>query len=155
MQEPPLSVFQPLLDAARGVSLADATEAETALAARFDPAGEEACSLHAKLQQLVEDGVLANRGELPVRWGRAAKPSEETFGYSIDVVYMNGAGPKHRHPRGEVDYCIAVEGSPTFDGRPPGWVVLPEDSIHVPTVEGGTMLIVYLLPDGEIEFQKD
>ena len=65
---------------------------------------------------------------------------------------MNGAGPEHRHPAGEVNYCIALEGNPTFDGAPPGWVVKAPDSTHVPTVEGGTMLIVYLLPGGKIEF---
>jgi hypothetical protein len=37
-------------------------------------------------------------------------------------------------------------------GEPPGWVVEPPGSVHVPTVAGGTMLIVYLLPRGEIEF---
>ena len=65
---------------------------------------------------------------------------------------MNGPGPRHRHPDGEVSYCLAMDGEPTFDGRPPGWVVLPPDSNHVPTVEGGTMLIAYLLPGGAIEF---
>ena len=46
----------------------------------------------------------------------------------------------------------AVDGSPTFEGEPPGWVVLEPGSTHVPTVAGGTMLIVYLLPHGEMEF---
>jgi hypothetical protein len=31
-------------------------------------------------------------------------------------------------------------------------VVEPPGSEHVPTVAGGRMLIVYLLPQGEIEF---
>ena len=33
-----------------------------------------------------------------------------------------------------------------------GWVVESPGSEHVPTVEGGRMLIVYLLPEGAIEF---
>ena len=65
---------------------------------------------------------------------------------------MTGPGPKHRHPTGEVDYCVALEGEPTFDGQPPGWVVMAPDSVHVPTVAGGAMLIVYLLPQGAMEF---
>ena len=45
-----------------------------------------------------------------------------------------------------------LDGAPTFDGEPPGWVVKPPASSHVPTVAGGRMLIVYLLPSGAIEF---
>ena len=55
---------------------------------------------------------------------------------------------------GEVNYCVALEGEPRFDGHAPGWVVMPPGSGHVPTVSGGRMLIVYLLPKGQIEFTK-
>jgi len=147
-----LESFQPLLDAAQGVDLSDAAKAEALLSERLDPTGEAAAKLKAELLRLLDAGEIANRGELPVKWGRAAKPGPESGGYSIDVVLMTGPGPKHRHPKGEVDYCIALEGEPTFDGRKAGWVVMPEDSVHVPTVAGGKMLIVYLLPDGEMEF---
>ena len=144
--------FLPLLEAARGLDLADPAVAEAELARRLDPAGDQARALNATLVKFLEEGRIAQRGEAPVRWGRVAKATPETHGYSVDVVHMSGPGPRHRHPRGEIDYCVALEGDPTFDGRSPGWVVLPEDSTHVPTVAGGTMLIVYLLPDGEIEF---
>lgn len=144
--------FRPLLDAARGVDLTDSASAEKQLNERFDPAGAEAQTLNAALLALFEDGQIANRGEPPVRWGRAAKPTPETHGFSIDVVHMTAPGPKHSHPKGEIDYCIALDGAPTFDGRAPGWIVLPPESVHIPTVAGGTMLIVYLLPDGEMKF---
>ena len=147
-----LETFRPLFEAAHGVDLKDAADAERVLRERLDPESDAAARLRAELVDLLERGEIANRGEPPVRWGRAAKPSPETHGFSIDVVDMTGAGPEHRHPHGEIDYCIALEGEPTFDGKPPGWVVLPEDSTHVPTVAGGRMLIVYLLPDGAIEF---
>lgn len=149
-----LEHFRPLVDAARGVDLSDARRAEEALRARLDPAGEEALAMNARLVGLLEEGRIADRGEPPVRYGRVAKATPDTGGFSIDVVHMSGPGPRHRHPRGEVDYCIALEGDPTFDGRSPGWVVEPVDSTHVPTVAGGSMLIVYLLPGGEIEFLK-
>ena len=51
-----------------------------------------------------------------------------------------------------MNFCVALDGEPRFEDQPPGWVVLPPESTHVPRVEGGTMLIVYLLPGGEIEF---
>lgn len=147
-----VETFRPLLDAARGLDLEDAAAAERELTARFDPSGPEAQALNATLVELLEAGRIAERGELPVRFGRVAKAGDETDGFSIDVVHMNGPGPRHRHPGGEVDYCVALEDTPTFDGRPPGWVVFGPDSVHVPTVAGGTMLIVYLLPGGAIEF---
>jgi len=147
-----IETFQPLIDAAHGVDLSDPAAARRSLGSRFDPTGAGAAALNDELLRLLEEGRVAERGELPVRWGRVAKASEDTRDLSIDVVLMNGPGPRHRHPGGEVNYCVAVEGSPTFDGEPPGWVVKAPDSTHVPTVEGGTMLIVYLLPGGAMEF---
>ena len=84
--------------------------------------------------------------------GRVAKAGPETGGFSIDAVHMTGPGPLHRHPMGEIDWCVPLEGAPTFDGRGAGWVVLGPGSTHVPTVAGGAMLVVYLLPQGAIEF---
>lgn len=147
-----LHTFRPLIDAARGLDLADPAASEALLRERLDPSGSAARLLEAALLALLREGRIANRGEPPVRFGRVAKASEATHGYSVDVVHMGGAGPLHRHPNGEIDYGIALEGAPTFDGRAPGWVVLGRNSEHVPTVAGGTMLIVYLLPGGAIEF---
>ena len=147
-----IEAFRPLLDAAEGVSPADPVAARATLTQRLDPAGPAAKALQARLVELLHKGEIANRGELPVRYGRAAKATPETGDYSIDVVHMNGAGPLHRHPNGEINFCMVLEGSPTFMGQPAGWVVEPPGSQHVPTVAGGTMLIVYLLPQGRIEF---
>jgi hypothetical protein len=147
-----IETFRPLLDAARGVDLADAAAAEAELRRRLDPASDAARALNAALVALLAEGAIANRGELPVRWGRVAKAGPETDGFSIDAVHMTGAGPRHRHPAGEIDWCVPLEGEPTFDGRGAGWVVLGPRSEHVPTVAGGAMLVVYLLPDGAIEF---
>jgi hypothetical protein len=147
-----IETFRPLCEAARGLELSDPAAAREELARRFDPAGEAAATLNAELAGMLERGEIANRGELPVKWGRVSKPADATLDFSIDVVLMNGPGPRHRHPKGEVNYCVALDGSPTFDGQPPGWVVLPPASEHVPTVAGGTMLIVYLLPEGQMEF---
>ena len=41
-----------------------------------------------------------------------------------------------------------------FDGAPAGWKVYPPGSAHRPTVTGGRALILYLLPEGRIEFTK-
>ena len=144
--------FRPLLDAAHGIALDDPTAARLELTKRLDPKGAAARELNAKLVTLLREGAIANRGELPVKYGRVAKASADTRDFSIDVVHMNGAGPLHRHPAGEINWCVALDGSPTFMGEPAGWVVERPASQHVPTVAGGSMLIVYLLPKGQIEF---
>ena len=151
----PLAPFQPLLAAASGLDLSDPDSARDELTRRFDPAGDEAKTLRASLIDLLDEGSIAENGEMPVKWGRVAKASGDTSGFSIDVVLMNGPGPRHTHPSGEVNYCIPMEGEPSFEDTPAGWVVMPKGSTHVPTVDNGTMLIVYLLPGGEIEFHKD
>lgn len=147
-----IETFQPLLRAAQGIDLASPAAARAELERRFDPLGPAAHALNLALKTLLEEGRIAERGALPVKYGRVSKAGVPTLDFSIDVVHMNGAGPLHRHPNGEVNYCVALDGAPTFDGQAPGWVVFPPESRHVPTVAGGTMLIVYLLPQGAIEF---
>jgi hypothetical protein len=148
-----IETFRALIDAAAGLDLADALAARAELERRLDPRGATARDLSTSLKSLLAEGRIAERGAPPVRWSRVAKAGPETRDQSIDVVCMSGAGPRHVHPNGEVNFCIALDGDPRFDGHPAGWVVLPPGSGHVPTVEGGTMLIVYLLPGGAIRFE--
>lgn len=149
-----LNTFRPLIDAALGVDLARPDIAVAELTRRFDPRGKAAAELNRALVALLDERKIADRGEPPVRWSRVSKASPDSADFSIDAVDMNGPGPHHAHPNGEVNWCIALEGDPRFDGRPAGWVVMPPGSGHVPTVSGGRMLIVYLLPGGKIEFTK-
>ena len=147
-----LDKFLPLIDAAAGLDLTDPVAAKAELQARLDPASAEGQAVSAGLVELLEKGEVANRGEAPVKFSRAAKATEESGDFSLDVVDMSGAGPRHLHPNGEINWCIALEGNPTFMGQAPGWVVETPGSEHVPTVEGGRMLIVYLLPGGAMKF---
>lgn len=86
-----------------------------------------------------------------IRFGRVVK---DLLGFSVDCVLMDKPGPRHRHPNGEIDLCFARSGEPRFDGKAEGWVVYPRNSVHVPTVQGGEMLILYFLPGGAIEFMS-
>jgi len=147
-----LDLFRPLLDAAEGLDLSDPAAAERTLKERFDPESPEGQAMNARLIEGWRKGELANKGEMPMMWGRVTKALPESKNFTIDVVVMDGAGPAHRHPKGEIDYCVAISGEPSFDGRKPGWVVLEPGSEHVPTTSGGEMLIAYLLPDGAFEF---
>jgi len=149
-----LTTFRPLLDAALDVDLSDPERARAELVRRLDPKSPRAAELNLQLVALLDERRIADRGEPPVRWSRVSKATPESADFSIDAVDMNGPGPHHAHPGGEVNWCVALEGDPRFDGQPAGWVVMPPGSAHVPTVSGGRMLIVYLLPGGKIEFTK-
>jgi hypothetical protein len=112
-----------------------------------------------ELKQSCEEGVaqgwLCKYEGGGLRYGRIFKPSEDLHGFSVDVVDMeNVAGPHHVHPQGEIDLIMPIEGDATFDGRPAGWLVCPPGSAHRPTVSQGRSLVLYLLPNGEIEFTK-
>jgi hypothetical protein len=100
----------------------------------------------------IEDGWLLPAERGGIRFGRIAA---DLSGFSVDAVLSSGSGPRHRHPRGEIDLVFALSGDPRFDGHTAGWVVYPPGSEHVPAVTGGEMLILYFLPGGAIEWVTD
>lgn len=102
----------------------------------------------------VAAGWMCNREAGGIKFGRVVKPSEVIHGFSVDVVEMNSKGPHHSHPNGEIDMIMPLEGDAKFDGHGKGWVVYPPKSAHFPTVSGGKALVLYLLPQGAIEFTK-
>ena len=103
----------------------------------------------------VAEGWLANREGGGIRYGRIFKPADDLHGFSVDVVDMRDiAGPHHVHPTGEIDLIMPLDGDARFDGRPAGWLVMPPGSAHRPTVSQGRALVLYLLPEGRIDFTK-
>ena len=101
------------------------------------------------------DGWLCNREGGGLRYGRIFKPAPDLHGFSVDVVDMQDiAGPHHSHPNGEIDLIMPFDAGSRFDGRPAGWLVCPPGSAHHPTVTGGRALVLYLLPDGRIDFTR-
>lgn len=147
-----LHLLEAPLRAAASVDLADPGAARAALEETFPSRGEASRALKEALVAAVREGVICDRGGEAIRYSRLAKPGPATGGFSVDFVWMTGPGIHHRHPRGEVNLCWAVEGDPRFDGQPEGWVTFAPDSRHVPTVTGGRMLIAYFLPGGEVEW---
>jgi hypothetical protein len=112
--------------------------------------------LHASCQAGVAEGWLCQREGGGIRYGRIFKPAPDLHGFSVDVVDMADiAGPHHVHPVGEIDLVMPVEGEARFDGRPAGWLVMPPGSAHRPTVSQGRALVLYLLPNGRIDFTKE
>lgn len=111
--------------------------------------------LKATCQAGVTAGWLCDREGAGIRYGRIFKPSDALHGFSVDVVAMQDiAGPHHVHPKGEIDLIMPIEGDARFDGRPAGWLVYPPGSAHRPTVSNGRALVLYLLPDGQMQFSR-
>lgn len=140
--------LRPLTDVLATVSVDDEDAAAT-LQDKAPVDGDLVRGLAELAFEGARDGWLLPKESGGVRFGRVAK---NLGGFSVDAVWMNGPGPRHRHPDGEIDLCLVAEGQPKFDGQPPGWVVYGSDTTHVPTVRGGAMLILYFLPGGAIEF---
>ena len=111
------------------------------------------------LKQACIDGVaqgwMCEREAGGIRYGRVLKAADDLARCSVDVVDMKDVvGPHHRHPQGEIDLVMPLEGDAKFDGHPAGWCVYPPGSDHRPTVTQGRALVLYLLPEGQIEFTK-
>jgi len=101
----------------------------------------------------VAAGWLCQREAGGIKYGRIFKPADDLHGFSVDVVDMDRVvGPHHVHPSGEIDLVMPLDEGARFDGRAAGWLVYPPGSAHPPTVSGGRALVMYLLPQGQIQF---
>ncbi len=69
------------------------TELSAYLDAEFAPQGEVFSELEALCRQGVAEGWLCAREAGGIKFGRPAKPSDRTHGFSVDVVEV------HRHSR--------------------------------------------------------
>ena len=103
----------------------------------------------------VAEGWMCEREGGGIRYGRVLKASDDLQRFSVDVVDMRDiVGPHHSHPQGEIDLIMPLEGDAQFDGRAAGWCVYPPGSAHRPTVTQGRALVLYLLPEGQIELTR-
>jgi hypothetical protein len=136
-----------------GKPLDEALAAE--LNRRFPAGGKTVKAIEAACHAAIAEGWMCNREAGGIKFGRVAKPSPALAGFSIDVVHMQDLkGPHHRHPNGEIDLLMPITPGAKFDGHPAGWCVYGPGSAHYPTVSEGEALVLYLLPEGAIEFTK-
>ena len=121
----------------------------------FPPEGDVFQSLAELCRLGIREGWLCDREHGGIKFGRIIKPGPDTHGYSVDVVEMeNIVGPYHGHPTGEIDMIIPETDGAEFDGNGQGWLVYGPDSAHAPTVSNGKAIVLYLLPDGAIDFTR-
>jgi hypothetical protein len=144
---------------ATGTTRATGTTATTSADGATDAPGTPHPSFHALAEACrtgVAKGWLCNREGGGLRYGRIFKATPDTHGFSVDVVDMNDiAGPHHVHAHGEIDLIMPLTEGATFDGHPAGWCVYGPGSAHRPTVANGRALVLYLLPQGAIEFTPE
>lgn len=138
-----------VLPAFQGLDLSDPGAAAAKLSEALPLEGDVLSRVRSLVFEAADAGVLTPKEAGGVRFGRLAKDAQ---GHSIDAVEMDGPGPKHCHPNGEIDLCFTLDGEPQFCGHAPGWSVFGPGSVHVPTVTGGSMRILYFLPGGAIDF---
>lgn len=101
------------------------------------------------------EGWICPRETGGIRWGRVIEAGKEAGRFSVDVVHMESCrGPHHAHPEGEIGMIMPVVAEPNFDGFPEGWYVYGPGTAHHPTVTDGSAYVLYLLPNGRIEFTR-
>ena len=128
-------------------------ELELELGRRFPPSGAAFRAIEAACREAIAAGWMCNQGGAGRRFGRVIEAGPESGGLSVDVVDLeNIAGPLHRHPTGEICMVMPLDPGARFDGHGAGWVVYEPGSSHRPTVAGGEALVLYMLPEGRIEF---
>lgn len=121
----------------------------------FPPGGEAFDDLAELCRLGIDEGWLCGREHGGIKFGRIIKQGPETNGFSVDVVLMDDIrGPYHGHPNGEIDMIIPESVDAKFDGKGQGWMVYEPGTEHYPTVTDGKAIVLYLLPDGEIDFSR-
>ena len=146
------TLLAPISTFVKGLDLSDAKVAEAALNAKFPPA--TTTPIRAAALQALAAGTICDKENGGIKFSRVSKPKDDPGGCSIDAVFMRDcAGPVHTHTKGEACLCFATEGKPAFDGRTETWVVMRSGSRHMPTVQGGAMLILYWWPEGAVEWK--
>lgn len=129
------------------------TDLDDFLNDEFPADGETFRQLKTLCAEGEREGWLLEREAGGIKFGRAVKPGHEAGGFSVDVVRMkNVKGPHHVHTTGEIGAIMSIDGEPEFDGRKEGWYVYGPGSDHHPTVTNGDAYVLYLLPEGKIEF---
>jgi hypothetical protein len=128
---------------------------EEVLSSEFPVDGPWFAEIETLCRQGCREGWLCAREHGGIKFGRPVKHGPETHGFSVDVVEMNDiVGPHHSHPGGEIDLVMPFDDAAAFDGVNKGWKVYGPGSAHHPTVTGGRALVLYLLPDGAIQFTR-
>lgn len=144
-------LIEPVAEAVAGEALT--AELGAALDRRFPAGGATFKAIEDACHRAIASGWMCTQGSGGRRFGRVIEPGPQTSNLSVDVVDLTDVvGPHHRHPNGEICMVMPVTPTARFDGKGAGWKVYPPGSAHHPTVTAGRALVLYMLPEGRIEF---
>jgi len=147
------TLMKPVMEFVDGRAIDQALSDE--LNSQFPAGGDTFKEIEAACHEAIKAGWMCDQGAPGRRFGRVIKPAPETCNLSVDVVELKDiVGPHHSHPTGEVCLTMPVTPDAKFDGMGAGWCVNEPGSAHHPTVTDGEALVLYLLPDGKIEFTR-
>ncbi|MCL4799388.1 MAG: DUF4863 family protein [Burkholderiales bacterium] len=128
---------------------------EAELNRAFPPGGGPFREIERACHAAIAAGWMCREGDAARRYGRIFEPEAALAGFSVDVVDITDlVGNHHVHPTGEIDMIMPVTPAARFDGRGRGWLVYAPGTGHRPTVTDGRALVLYLLPQGRIEWSK-
>lgn len=148
----PADALQPLLGALGGIDPA-APGTELLLAERFDANARAATD--ASLRQLLAEGRIAQHGSEGFRWSVAADASPRTHGFAVLVTRQSGPGLPLALPRGKFTYALPLDQGARLAGTEScGIAICPPARTHVDMVEGGSVLLVHLVPGGNVRLQS-
>lgn len=148
------ALLKPVTDLVSSVAIDAGLNRE--LNRRFPPGGDVFDAIEKACRQAIAAGWMCANGNEKARWGRVIEPGADTGGLSVDVVQLTDlVGRHHGHPEGEVCMIMPITPKAKFDGLPRGWMVFEPGTGHRPTVSDGQALILYMLPDGRIDFTEE
>lgn len=123
------------------------------LANEFPPLGDVFDAVERNAISAIDAGRIGKSADSSTVYARLFEPGEPTRGFSIDIVKLtNVVGGRHVHPRGEVDMIIPLSPGARFNNHEKGWLTLPPGSAHRPIARGGSVIVIYFLPGGEMRF---
>ena len=141
----------PIARFAQGRALDAALQRE--LDREFPPDGESFRRIREACDAGIAAGWMCTQGDVKRRFGRIFEASDAMYRFSVDVVDITDlVGNHHRHPTGEIDMIMPVTPEAKFDGKGAGWLVYAPGTGHRPSVTAGRALILYLLPEGKIDW---
>jgi hypothetical protein len=132
-------MLRPVIDACDGIDLFHPEVAEAELTERLHPSSPMGERIARRA------GDLLSAKPKPAQAHDSAVSTD--FSGRIDVWWRNGPVLPRIDRRGAIHLCLAVAGSPTIDGRSPGWIVTPPGhGPWAPEVRGGVVVFVSLQP---------
>lgn len=88
------------------------------------------------------------------RRGRLGQDTSSIHEFTLESAMLKDVrGNYHRHPLGEINMIQPLDPEGQFCGSGAGWRVFAADTSHFPTVTGGRVTFLFLLPKGQIEYR--